>query len=38
VVREQGLYFRATPGPQEFLPIARRLVYVDIVNLPTAQA
>jgi hypothetical protein len=38
VVREQELYFKATPAPLEFVPIARRLVYVDIVNLPSAPA
>jgi hypothetical protein len=34
VVREHELYFKATPAAGEFLPIARRLVYVDIVDLP----
>ncbi|MEO7600404.1 MAG: hypothetical protein ABIV50_15835 [Opitutus sp.] len=34
VVRENELYFKATPQPEEFLPIARRLVYADIVDLP----
>jgi hypothetical protein len=38
VVRENELYFKATPKPGEFLPIARRLVYVDIVNLPAPTA
>ncbi|HTO03676.1 MAG TPA: hypothetical protein VL069_08240, partial [Opitutus sp.] len=38
VIRENELYFKATPKPNEFLPIARRLVYVDIVELPAPVA
>lgn len=38
LVREHELYFKATPQPGEFLPIARRLVYVDIVDLPAPVA
>jgi hypothetical protein len=38
VVRENELYFKATPQPNEFLPVARRLVYVDIVDLPSPVA
>ncbi len=34
VVREFELYFKATPEPLEFIPVARRLVYADIVQLP----
>jgi hypothetical protein len=34
VVREHELYFKAFSTPENFMPIARRLVYVDIVNLP----
>jgi hypothetical protein len=36
VMREFELYFKATPNPGEFIPIARRLVYADIVPLPLA--
>lgn len=38
VVREHELYFKATAQPNEFLPIARRLVYVDIVDLSAPVA
>jgi hypothetical protein len=34
VVREHEVYFKATPAPGDFIPIARRLVYADIVPLP----
>jgi hypothetical protein len=35
VVREHELYFKATATAGEFIPIARRLVYADQVELPT---
>ncbi len=38
VVREHEVYFKATPDAGEFIPLARRLVYVDIVNLPSVVA
>jgi hypothetical protein len=34
-VREHELYFKATATAGEFIPIARRLVYADQVELPT---
>ena len=36
VIREHELFFKATPAPNDFLPIARRLVYADLFSLPSA--
>ncbi|HEX2101446.1 MAG TPA: hypothetical protein VHF69_12315, partial [Candidatus Synoicihabitans sp.] len=34
VIRENEVYFKATLAPGDFIPVARRLVYADIVELP----